>query len=406
MSDELHSREAEAKTKPLKAVEMHKKLWAEKARCNWAKLGDPNHCIDHMELLQVIPNEVNREDSSILEAIPAREEIKKVCWEIVGDDFCGAVTAFFRCGKLLNGVNNSFVTLIPKVEGAVSLDKFCPICMENFFCKVLSKIMAERLSCLLPRLVSDEQEAFQKGKIISSNIGLASELADLLHTSVRGGGIGIKIDVQKAYDTLSWDFLFAVLKRFGFSDVWGLNGLLKEGKLKALPGPGGATVPSHLLFADDIFIFMNTGAKHVQCLREFLLKYQEFSGQKFSLEKSKVFFGKVAPHRKRYISDLLGIPTCSLPTRYLGIEIFKGAVKKDRMLPLMDKIKPRLQGWQGKLLSMAGRAELIWSVISGMPIHNFSIYWWPESVIKTVERWIRNFLWSGDIYTVKKITVK
>ncbi|XP_042492971.1 uncharacterized protein LOC122072657 [Macadamia integrifolia] len=257
--------------------------------------------------------------------------------------------------------------------------------MANFFCKVLSKIMVERLSCLLPRLVSNEQGVFQKGKIISSNIGLASELANLLHTSVRGGGMGIKIDVQKAYDTFSWDFLFAVLKRFGFSDVWfawiheilvssrilvllnggpvgffgvekeevlcrGLNGLLKEGKLKALPGPRGATAPSHLIFADDIFIFMNAGERHVQCLREFLLKYQEFSGQRFSLEKSK--------------------------------------------------------GWQGKLLSMAGHAELIRFVILGMPIHNFSIYWWPESVIKTVERWIRNFLWSGDIYTVKKITMK
>ncbi|XP_042477700.1 uncharacterized protein LOC122059065 [Macadamia integrifolia] len=369
MSDELYSREAEAKSKLLKAVEMHEKLWAEKARCNWAKLGDRNskffhlsvkvrriknsiralkkqdgtmvseplqmaeyvsfffenfhkadHCIDHMELLQVIPNEVNSEDSSILETIPAREEIKKVvwgldpdsspgpdgfpgaffkqCWEIVGDDFCGAVIAFFRGGKLPNGVNNSFVTLIPKVEGAVSLDKFRPICMANFFCKVLSKIMAERLSCLLPRLVSDEQGAFQKGKIISSNIGLASELTNLLHTSVRGGGMGIKIDVQKAYDTLSWDFLFAVLKKFGFSDVWlaWIHEILVSSRISVLlnGGPVG-------------FFGVEKGAKHVRCLREFLINYQEFSGQKISLEKSK--------------------------------------------------------GWQGKLLSMAGRAELIRSVI-------------------------------------------
>ncbi|XP_042515225.1 uncharacterized protein LOC122089557 [Macadamia integrifolia] len=273
-----------------------------------------------MELLQVIPNEVNREDSSILEAIPAKEEIKKVvwgldpdsspgpdgfpgaffiqCWEIVGDDFCGAVIAFFRGGKLPNGVNNSFVTLIPKVEGAISLDKFRPICMANFFCKVLSKIMAERLSCLLPRLVSDEQGAFQKGKIISSNIGLASELANLLHTSVRGGGMGIKIDVQKAYDTLSWDFLFAVLKKFGFSDVWlaWIHEILVSSRISVLlnGGPVG-------------FFGVEKGAKHVRCLREFLINYQEFSGQKISLEKSK--------------------------------------------------------GWQGKLLSMAGRAELIRSVI-------------------------------------------
>ncbi|XP_042494089.1 uncharacterized protein LOC122073561 [Macadamia integrifolia] len=111
--------------------------------------------------------------------------------------------AFFHVKKLPNGVNNSFVTLIPKVEGAGSLDKLRPIYMANFFWKVLSKIMAERLACLLPHLVSDEQGAFQEGKIISANIGLASELANLLHTSVRGGGMGIKVDVQKTYDTLS-----------------------------------------------------------------------------------------------------------------------------------------------------------------------------------------------------------
>ncbi|XP_042486597.1 uncharacterized protein LOC122066831 [Macadamia integrifolia] len=406
MSDELYSREAEAKTRLLKAVELHEKLWDEKARCKWANLGDRNskffhlsvkmaeyvshffgefhkadHCVDHMELLQVIPKEVNREDFLILEVIPERDEIKKVvwgldpdsypspdrfpgaflkqCWEIVGEDFCKVVMAFFRGGKLLNGVNNSFVTLIPKVEGAVSLDKFRPIYMENFFCKVLSKIMAERLSCLLPRLVSNEQGAFQKGKIISANIGLASELANLLHTSVRGGGMGIKdfSVVEWWSDGVFWcgagietrgpDFPNAIYSHRG-SVVRGLNGLLKEGKMKAPPGPRGASVPSHLLFTDDIFIFKNSVAKYVRCLRDFLLKYQEFSGKKFNLEKIKIFFGKVTPHRIRYIADLLSIPTFPLPTRYLGVGIFKGAVKKDRLLPMMDKIKSRLQGMEGQ----------------------------------------------------------
>ncbi|XP_042495021.1 uncharacterized protein LOC122074242 [Macadamia integrifolia] len=283
--------------------------------------------------------------------------------------------------------------------------------MANFFCKVLSKIMIERLACLLPCLVSDEKGVFQKGKIISANIGLASELANLLYTSIRGGGMGIKVDVQKAYDTLILILLngglvgfFGVERGLRQGDPIspmlfilveevlsrGLYSLLKEGKLKALPGPRGVSVPSHLLYVDDIFIFMNAAAKHVHCLREFLLKYQEFFGQSFNLEKSKIFFSKVAPHGKRFIADLLNIPICSLLIRYLGVEIFKGIVKKDRMLPLMDKIKARMQGWRGKLL----------------PIHNFLVYWWPESVIIIVERWMRNFLWSWDIDTVKKISVK
>ncbi|XP_042519142.1 uncharacterized protein LOC122092905 [Macadamia integrifolia] len=237
MMDELFSKEAEAKTKLLKAVELHEKLWAKKARCKWDKLGDRNskffhlsvkvrrakncirslkkqdgsmvseqgqlaeyisnyfqdfhkadQCETYSELLQVIPQEVNREDSLALEVFPEMDEIKRVvwsldlesspgldgfpgaffkkCWEIVDVDFCEAMHAFFRGGKLPNGVNNSWVTLIPKVEGAGTLDKIRPICMANFFCKVLSKIMAERLSCLLPRLVSEEQGVFQRGKII------------------------------------------------------------------------------------------------------------------------------------------------------------------------------------------------------------------------------------------------
>ncbi|XP_042487034.1 uncharacterized protein LOC122067264 [Macadamia integrifolia] len=413
----------------------------------------------HLELLDCIPCIISDDDALYLEAEPSLEEIKKAVWELDPDsspgpdgfsgnffrrvwsivevDFCKAVLHFFRWGILPKGVNNFFLTLIPKVVGATSLDKYRPICMGNYFCKVLSKIVASRVAILLPKLISEEQGAFQKGKIISENISLASELANLMHSTVRGGGMGLKVDVQKAYDSLSWEFLFAVLGKFGFPRKWiswiqgilsssrisvlinggpegffgvgrglrqgdplspilfilaeevlcrGLNKLALEGSIKSLPGPRGTCTPTHLLFADDIFIFMNASAKYVKNLHLFLSKYQDFSGQHFNLDKSKAFFGKVAPHRKQFISNLLGIQASKFPTRYLGVEIFKGRVKKNHLLPLMDKIKCRLAAWKGKLLSMAGRVELVRSVISSIPIHNFAVYWWPQSIIKTVER--------------------
>ncbi|XP_042484544.1 uncharacterized protein LOC122064826 [Macadamia integrifolia] len=451
---------------------------AEYSASFFEKFHEPTSIIEHPDLLDCIPKILSNEDVASLEAILGREEIKKAvwdmdpdsspgpdgfpgkffrkCWEIVETDFGKTVVYFFQMGYLPKGINNCSISLIPKSDGVSSLDKFRPICMGNFFCKILSKIMSSRLMPLLPRLVSDEQGAFQKGKIISSNISLASELENLMHSAVRGGGMGLKLDVQKAYDSLSWKFLFASLVKFGFSDEWiswiqlllsssrlsvlvnggpvgffpvgkglrqgdpispflfilaeevfcrGLKLLVRDGKLKSLPGPRGVSIPSHLFFADDIFIFMNASAKYVKNLQDFLEKYQAFSGQNFNLDKSSLFFGKVAPHRKQYISSLLGIKSERLPTKYLGVEIFKGRVRGSHLLPLLDKIKSKLAGWKGKLLSMVGRVELVRSVISSIPVHNFAVYWWPDHSIKLVERWMRNFIWSGDMEIIKKIVV-
>ncbi|XP_043687526.1 uncharacterized protein LOC122638740 [Telopea speciosissima] len=208
----------------------------------------------HSHHLSCIPKEVDEVDLLGLEAIPSIGEIKSAVWDldplnspsldgfpgefftqcrsIIEANFCDAVRSFFIYGHLPYGVNNSFITHIPKIDAALSLDKFHPICMGNFFVKTISKIIALHISLLLPRLIFDEQGAFQKGKIITSNISLASELANIMHSSVRGSGLGLKLDIQKAYDTLSWPFLFVVLKQFGFSNkciAW-VNQILASSK--------------------------------------------------------------------------------------------------------------------------------------------------------------------------------
>ncbi|XP_042519122.1 uncharacterized protein LOC122092882 [Macadamia integrifolia] len=186
----------------------------------------------HNDLLDNIPRVLEEEDVAELEIVPSGDEIKQAvwdldpvsspgpdgfpgsffrrCWTIVEGDFCRAVKKFFEEGRLPKGINNCFISLIPKVERAASLDRFRPICMGNFYCKVISKILSSRLLVVLPKLISEEQGAFQQGKIISANISLASELSNLMYSSVRGGGMGLKLDVQKAYDSLAWEFLFAI----------------------------------------------------------------------------------------------------------------------------------------------------------------------------------------------------
>ncbi|XP_042487213.1 uncharacterized protein LOC122067427 [Macadamia integrifolia] len=166
----------------------------------------------------------------------------------------------------------------------------------------------------------------------------------------------------------------------------GLSNLVQSKSLKTISGPRGVTTPGHILFANDIFIFTNASLRYVNALKSFLMKYQDFSGQCISFEKSKLFLGKIAPARKQTIANTLGIQICTFPTLYLGVEIFKGRVKKEALLAMMDKVKGRLAGWKGKLLSLAGRTELVRLVIAGIPNHSFAIYWWPSSLLSIMER--------------------
>ncbi|KAL6210110.1 hypothetical protein ACLB2K_021048 [Fragaria x ananassa] len=72
---------------------------------------------------------------------------------------------------------------------------------------------------------------------------------------------------------------------------------------------------------------------------------------------------------------------------------------------LADKAKARLLGWAGKLISMAGRVQLVHDVFQSMLLHSFSTYLWPSSLIKYLSTCARNFIWSGDVGIKKIVTV-
>ncbi|XP_042477713.1 uncharacterized protein LOC122059082 [Macadamia integrifolia] len=164
--------------------------------------------VDYVELLDSIPMVLQQDDLYHLDSLPGNAKINKAvweldpnsspsrngfyaafyrkCWNIVEKDVCSAVRFFFSTSCMPRGVNNNFLVLIPKEDGVVSLDKFHSLCMGNFFCKIIAKVMVMRLENLLPSLISEEQGAFQKGKLIHDNISVASELANLMFSSTRG----------------------------------------------------------------------------------------------------------------------------------------------------------------------------------------------------------------------------
>ena len=120
---------------------------------------------------------------------------------------------------MLKSLNATFLALIPKVDGANSLDQFRPIALCNVMYKIITKLIAERLKPFLATLISEEQGGFVGGRQILDGVVIASEAIHSMATS-KEKAMFIKLDLAKAYDRVSWEFLGHLLHAFGFDMEW------------------------------------------------------------------------------------------------------------------------------------------------------------------------------------------
>ncbi len=78
----------------------------------------------------------------------------KKYWKVVGQSVIKAVQNFFVSGKMLKEVNNSFIILIPKIQNPSTINHFRPISLCNTIYKIISKLIVEKLRCVIPNLIS------------------------------------------------------------------------------------------------------------------------------------------------------------------------------------------------------------------------------------------------------------
>lgn len=129
-----------------------------------------------------------------------------------------ATLQFFNEGWFTHGYSSNTLVLIPKVKEADYIDQFRLIALVNFKYKIISNILADQLSKVLPHVISKEKKGFIGGRNIQDCISLTSEVANLPHKKTLGGNIMLKVDIAKEFDSLSWNFLLKVLHQFGFNE--------------------------------------------------------------------------------------------------------------------------------------------------------------------------------------------
>lgn len=249
---------------------------------------------------------------------------------------------FFETSVLDHRLNQTHIVLIPKVKNPETISQYRPISLCNFSYKVISKLLANRLKKWLPLIIEPEQGAFVSGRQIQDNIFIVQEVLHQLRITkkkTKHHAI-VKLDMQKAYDRIKWDFVRDLMLHMGFDVKWvslimqcittvsfnlKINGkptslfhpsrglrqgdplspyifilisnvltwmmkkALAEGTLKGIQVNKHCPKLSHLLFADDVICFLDGTITECQNLHLILNQYCYATGQAINLNKSGVF---------------------------------------------------------------------------------------------------------------------
>ncbi|KAL9238855.1 hypothetical protein vseg_013227 [Gypsophila vaccaria] len=131
----------------------------------------------------------------------------KDTWDVIGKEVVQAVRAFFQNGKLLQQVNNTNLVLVPKVDSPVDVKDFSPIACCNVLYKCFSKLICAKLIEVLPGIICESQTAFIKGRSILDNILVCQDLVKLYTRKACSPRAILKVDLQKAYDSIEWCFI-------------------------------------------------------------------------------------------------------------------------------------------------------------------------------------------------------
>lgn len=291
---------------------------------------------------------------------------------------------------------------VPKIAVPNSMRDFRPISCCNVIYKCIAKLIVHRLKHVMPTLIGARQSAFVEGSDIVDNVLFMQEVLKNYHKDDIRPRCALKIDIQKAYDSVSWEFLFGVLDAMDFPHnmpMWikecvssvhysiSLNGFL-EGNFKGTKGlrQGDPMSPylflmvmeafscllqhktqteqfqfhpkcgelqvSHVCFADDLFILAAADVNSIITIKNTLELL--WSGLYPNLPKSSISMAGATEDTKAAVCGLLNMECKVLPVRYLGVPLLSSRLSYSDCSVLKDRILKRVQNWHCFCLMLEG----------------------------------------------------
>lgn len=326
-------------------------------------------------------------------------------------------------------LNYGVITLVPKIKEANNVKQYRPICLLNVDFKGFTKALNNRIIPVAKKVIGENQTGFMKGRNILEGVVILHEVIHELKSKKKSGLI-LKIDFEKAYDRVRWDFLEEVMIGKGFPSGWikrvmqtvvdgkvcvnvngqrspyfktfkglrqghplspilfniladTLSALLDKAVTKGhiigvLPEliPGGV---SHIQYADDTVIMVDRSVQSVVNLKILLYCFEWLLGLKINFHKSEVYAFGFSQEEKEELANMLNYRLGELPLRYLGIPISDSHLGLNAFEEVYNKMRKRLDLWKGKNLTSGGRLILTNSCLTSLPMYTMGFYRLPAS---------------------------
>ncbi|XP_060194976.1 uncharacterized protein LOC132624175 [Lycium barbarum] len=290
--------------------------------------GDP---LD-FNLLQHVPSMVDQDTNNQLVRMPTLEDMKKAVFELSADSVGGldSMIAFFDEQTLPKSITHTSLILLPKKNSIETFADVRPISLSKFINKVISRMVQDKLECLLPSIISPNQFGFFKGRCIIENVLLTQKVVTDIRQRGKPANVVLKLDMEKTYNRVSWMFLIRVLRKMGFAKVFidivwrliannwysillngqasgffhstrgvkqrdplspalfilsaevlsrPLNSLFENNDFRSYGMPKWSTNLNHLANADDRIIFTSTDFKTLELIMGVLHGYEQISCQ-------------------------------------------------------------------------------------------------------------------------------
>lgn len=374
------------------------------------------------------------------------KEFYATFWDIMGADLTEIINNIYLTKKLPETMGNAIINLIYKNKGDHrELKNWRPISLLCVDYKIISKVITNRISIFINKLININQTGAGKDKTILNNLYNIQSILDYMNQKNINGAV-FSFDQEKAFDRIEHNYIFKLLEKYNmptFIIQWikifyknitsqiQINGLLSpkipitrsirqgcplsmilyalaieplSANINANENITGITIPN---FPTKIKLFQHADdcSAITTCIQDFKYYVEDFiefgtvSGSKLNENKTDILLINNKHKHHNFDKNLV-----KNNIKILGIWFGEHSIAKN-WLPLIVTLTNTVKIWQKRKISFKSKIQVINTFLLSKIWYVARICYPNDKIIKDINKILFTYLWGNKMELIARQTL-